>query len=82
MDQISEMPEDNEGPGRKSKSEKQREGYLMLVIKSSWYTVALISLLFGGTVMFMGIEGNHEEFVSYKLLEEQLHFNETLRAVS
>ena len=68
------------GARRELKAE-QREGYLMHFIKSTWYTFALGLFLLAGTLVFMGIEGNHEEFVTYKLLEEQLHYNETLRSV-
>ena len=74
------MREENERLRKESKDEK-REGYLMEFIKSTWYTFALLLFLFGGAVIFMGIEGNHEEFVTYKLLEEQLYYNETLRSV-
>ena len=74
------MREENERLRKESKDEK-REGYLMEFIKSTWYTFALLLFLFGGAVIFMGIEGNHEEFETYKLLEEQLYYNETLRSV-
>ena len=69
------------GARRELKAE-QREGYLMHFIKSTWYTFALGLFLLAGTLVFMGIEGNHEEFVAYKRLEEQNKFNTTLRAVS
>ena len=65
---------------KKSGTEKQG-GLLMKVIKSSWYTIALITFLFAGAVIFMGIEGNHEEFKNYKLLEERQIFSAKLRTV-
>ena len=69
------------GARRELKAE-QREGYLMHFLKSTWYTFALGLFLLAGTLVFMGIEGNHEEFTAYKRLEEQNEFNTTLRAVS
>ena len=75
------MPDDNGRIRRKSKAEK-REGYLLTVIKNTWYTFSLIVFLFAGSVIFMGIEGNHEEFVQYRLLEDQINYNISLKAVS
>ena len=67
---------------RKKSKEERRDGYLMAMIKSTWYTFTLIIFLFAGAVVFMGIEGNHQKFVGYRLLEEQLKFNKSLNKVS
>ena len=74
------MPDDNGRKRRKSKAEK-REGYLLTVLKNTWYTFALIVFLFAGSVIFMGIEGNHQEFEQYKRLEEQIEYNISLKTV-
>ena len=75
------MPEENENVEREDEKET-REGLITTLIKSSWYTVVLILFLFGGAIVFMGIEGNHEDFENYKNVEEQEKFNKTLTVVS
>lgn len=75
------MSKENGKRRKKSKAEKQ-EGILMTVIKSTWYTVVLIIFLFVGALIFMGIEGNHEDFKSYKLLEDRNIFVKNLTNVS
>ena len=75
------MPEDDERVKRDNEAET-KEGLITRLIKSSWYTVVLILFLFGGAIVFMGIEGNHEDFENYKRVEEQEKFNKTLTIVS
>ena len=57
------------------------ENVILVVIKSTWYTVVLLTLLFGGAVIFMGIEGNYDKYKAYEMLDEHFIFNQTLNKV-
>ena len=65
---------------RKNKVEK-REAILSTVIKTSYYTVTLIVFLFAGSIIFMGIEGNHAKAKNWEHLEEKNILSEKLKEV-
>jgi len=54
--------------------DEEKDGYLMTAFKSSWYTIMLIVFLLAGSVVFMGIEGNHEKYDQLNKLIEQERF--------
>ena len=65
-----------------SAKEGAKETLLVIVMKSLWYTVALWLLICGGSVIFMGIEGNHQMLVQWRNLEELEMFNKSLYKVT
>ena len=58
-----------------------KETLLVKVMKSLWYTVVLWLLIFGGSVIFMGIEGNYTKLVGWRNMEELEQFNKSLYKV-
>lgn len=63
-------------------SSEEGDGIFLMMVKSTWYTVAMLMFLCGGSVILMGIEGNYDKYNSCSQVEEEAIFNKTLREVA
>lgn len=68
-------------PKKSDHYESGKETLFLKIMKSSLYTVVLWLFICGSAVIFMGIEGNHQQLVAWRNLEELEVFNKTLYKV-
>ena len=59
-----------------------KETILVKVMKSLWYTVVLWLVIVFSSVILMGIEGNHQQLVQWRNMEELEQFNKSLYQVT
>ncbi|KAL5258584.1 hypothetical protein ACHWQZ_G009156 [Mnemiopsis leidyi] len=65
-------------PKKSDHHESGKETLFLKIMNSSLYTVVLWLFICGSAVIFMGIEGNHQQLVAWRNLEELEVFNKTL----